>query len=149
MTNIAPRLSEHIVNIPLLFNTFSQEKLLHRAAPGKWSKKEILGHLVDSAINNLKRFTEIQGQEGIYVLRAYPQDLLVAANHYQEASLPHLLQLWQSLNRQIVFVIENIPPATLDYLVDINPQKQDLRTLEWLIKDYVVHMEHHLSQIVK
>ncbi|HTD93826.1 MAG TPA: DinB family protein [Chitinophagaceae bacterium] len=149
MTDIAPRLSEHIVNIPLLFNTFSQEKLLHRPAPGKWSKKEILGHLIDSAINNLKRFTEIQGQEGIYVLRPYPQDLLVAANHYQESSLPHLLQLWQSLNRQIVFVIENIPPTALDYLVDINPQKQDLRTLEWLIKDYVVHMEHHLSQIVK
>jgi DinB superfamily len=149
MTGVSSRLSEHILNIPLLFNTFSPEKLLHRAGPGKWSRKEILGHLIDSAINNLKRFTEIQGEEGIYVIRPYPQDLLVTANHYQEASLAHLLLLWQSLNRQIVYVIENIPPATLDYLVDVNPKKQELKTLKWLIEDYVVHMEHHLSQIVR
>jgi hypothetical protein len=31
--------------------------------PKKWSKKQILGHLVDSGINNLQRFTEIQFEE--------------------------------------------------------------------------------------
>lgn len=147
ITLATDRLSGHIINIPVLYGTFSEAALLHRSAHGKWSKKEILGHLIDSAINNLKRFTEIQQESQPYILVPYPQDHLVAVNHYQEASLPHLLQLWQSLNRQVVYVIKNIPTDKLDYLVDISPQTHEMKTLGWLIADYVEHMEHHLKQL--
>ena len=47
---------------------------------GKWSKKEILGHLIDSAINNIQRFTEIQNSEKPYVIKTYNSDALVNAN---------------------------------------------------------------------
>lgn len=33
-----------------------------KPAPGKWSKKEILGHLIDSAANNHQRFVRLQLQ---------------------------------------------------------------------------------------
>ena len=58
------------------------EELAQRPAPSKWSKKEILGHLVDSGVNNLQRFTEIQFHPKPYVLRNYNQDELVKINDY-------------------------------------------------------------------
>src|SRR6478735_105029 len=84
---------------------FSSEELLKRPAPGKWSKQEILGHLIDSAVNNLKRFTEIQFLPQPYQVVSYRQNELVTINHYQDLPLAHLLDLWRSLNQQIRYVV--------------------------------------------
>ena len=62
-----------------------REEMDFKPTPAKWSKKEILGHLVDSGINNLQRFTEIQYQPKPYPIRGYDQDDLVRVNDYQNA----------------------------------------------------------------
>ena len=141
------RLESHIQNTSGLFAKFSKEQLLHRSAPGKWSRQEILGHLVDSAINNLKRFTEIQFLPQPYHVVSYQQDDLVKVNHYQDLPLEHLLGLWKSLNQQILYVAKNISPEKLGYKVDSNYDNGELKTLGWIIADYVEHMEHHFRQL--
>ncbi|MEO5595456.1 MAG: DinB family protein [Chitinophagaceae bacterium] len=140
------QLAHYIETIPGKYNSFSEENLL-QADPGKWSRKQILGHLVDSAINNLKRFTDIQFSAQPYIVQAYQQNELVTINNYQHLPLAHLLQLWQSLNRQIIFITENIPAEKMHYAV--NPQYNDneVKTLAWLICDYVAHIEHHWKQV--
>ena len=141
------RLDEHIQHMPVLFNNFGDERLLQKPGPGKWSKKEILGHLIDSAINNLKRFTEIQFLAQPYKVVSYKQDDLVEVNNYQELPLAHLLDLWQALNKQIIYVVKNIPAEKLEFPVDPQYDNGALRTLGWIICDYVAHMEHHLKQV--
>ena len=144
--NIAmQRLEVHLRNLEMIFAGLPANELLQRPAPGKWSKAEILGHLIDSALNNLKRFTEIQFLPQPYTNVPYVQDALVAVNNYQELPLLHLLNLWKSLNQQILYVVANIPPGKLNYEVRTN--EKDIKTLGWLITDYVAHMEHHLQQI--
>ena len=143
------RLEAHIEDFPVNLKNLSAEVLLKRPAPGKWSKQEILGHLIDSAINNLKRFTEIQFSPQPYTVISYKQNELVIVNDYQNLPLLHLLDLWQALNRQIVFVVENIPAEKLDYPVDPRYDNRELETLGWLIRDYVAHMEHHFRQIFR
>ncbi len=64
----------------------SDLELAQKISPEKWSKKEILGHLIDSGINNLQRFTEIQYEKKLYKIRKYEQDVLVKANDYQNAN---------------------------------------------------------------
>lgn len=143
------RLKEHIHQLPGLFAQFNDEELLRKPAPGKWSKKEILGHLIDSAINNLKRFTEIQFLPQPYEIISYRQNELVIVNDYQNLPITHLLQLWQSLNMQIVYVVQNIPPGKLEYNVDPQYDNKETKTLGWIIVDYVAHMEHHFRQVFK
>jgi len=126
---------------------FSSEELLKRPAPGKWSRQEILGHLIDSAVNNLKRFTEIQFLPQPYTVISYKQNELVIINDYQNLPLQHLLDLWQSLNRQIIFVVKIIPSEKLNYPVDPQYENKEMKTLGWIIGDYVAHMEHHFRQI--
>jgi hypothetical protein len=141
------RLEKHIENLPGMYKRFSVEELIERPAPGKWSKQEILGHLIDSAINNLKRFTEIQFLPQPYHIISYQQNELVIVNNYQYIPVDHLLQLWQSLNRQIIYVAQNIPEEKLDLKVDPQYANKETKTLGWVIADYVAHMEHHFRQI--
>ena len=141
------RLGAHIQRMENLFLTSPEEELLKKPAPGKWSKLEILGHLVDSAINNIRRFTEIQFSAQPYTIVAYQQDALVSANHYQMLPIKHVLGLWKMLNQQIIFLVGKIPTEKLGYLVRTQPGSHELKSLEWLIEDYVAHLEHHLQQI--
>lgn len=141
------QLEKFIESFPLKIKQFSLEELLQKPAPNKWSRQEILGHLIDSAINNLKRFTEIQFLPQPYSVIAYRQNELVIINDYQNLQLDHLVDLWQALNRQIVFVVRNIPPQKLDYTVDPQYENKEIKTLGWLICDYVAHMAHHFRQV--
>ena len=141
------RLKNHIDDLPGKFQDFTTEELLDRPAPGKWSKQEILGHLVDSAINNLKRFTEIQFLPQPYRIISYQQNELVIVNNYQHLPIDHLLHLWQSLNRQIMYVVQNIPEEKFELSVDPQYENKETKTLGWIIADYVAHMEHHFRQL--
>ena len=137
-------------NIRLLKETlplFTEAALSKRPAPGKWSKKEILGHLIDSARYNLQRFTEAPLKEdGAYSVQTYPQDELVIANNYQGMLIEEIVLLWQSLNNQICHALAQIPENALNHHLLIG---NDSKSLQWLIEDYVSHMEHHLKQILE
>lgn len=110
----------------------------------KWSKKEILGHLIDSGINNLKRFAEIQFESKPYRIQKYNQNELVKANDYQHSETKELLNILLALNTRIIHVIKLQTNESLAYKIDIDSQTSDLR---FLIQDYVDHFEYHIKQI--
>lgn len=141
------QLALHIQQAAQRFRSFSNDELIVKPAPGKWSRQEILGHLIDSAINNLKRFTEIQFSEQPYIIQSYKQNELVIVNNYNQQPIEHLMQLWQSLNQQIIYVVENSTADKLNYKVDPQYDHHEMKTLGWIICDYVAHMEHHFKQL--
>jgi len=141
------RLVLHIQQLESRFTQLSSKEILYKAADNKWSKQEILGHLIDSALNNLKRFTEIPFLPQPYRVVSYRQDELVKVNRYQHLPLEHLLALWTALNLQIVFVVKSIAKENLDYRVDPQYDNKEMKTLGWIICDYVAHLEHHLKQL--
>lgn len=141
------QLNDHVQQMTGRFEKFSKEELLYKPTPGKWSKLEILGHLIDSAINNLKRFTEIQFFPQPYKVVSYKQNELVEVNQYQYLPLAHLLDLWKALNQQIIYVVKNIPKEKLEYSVDPQYDNKEMKSLSWIICDYVAHLEHHLKQL--
>lgn len=141
------RLEHHLKDIPPRLQQLGALQLTNRSQQGKWSKKEILGHLIDSAINNLKRFADIQAGGRPYQLVSYKQNELVVINNYQELPLEHLLTLWHALNRQIMYVVENTDRENLLLRLEMPNESHEVKTLGWLIGDYVAHMEHHFRQI--
>lgn len=113
-----------------------------KPGPGRWSAKEILGHLIDSASNNIQRF--IRGQYEKETSIVYDQDTWVLLNGYQEAPLSELTTLWYMMNRQILRIIEKMPAENTEKIILINDQP---RSLGWIMEDYVRHLKHHLDQI--
>lgn len=129
----------------VLYSTNSIEDFEYKIAPNKWSKKEILGHLIDSAIHNIQRFTEIQTFEKPYVIRSYNPDDLVKSNHYQNKNNQELLNLWIRLNHHVLHLVKSQTDETLSYqLILPNGEVSNLR---FLIEDYFDHLYHHLEQI--
>ncbi len=122
-----------------------KEIFLHKRAENKWSRKEIIGHLIDSASYNLKRFNEIQIDEGVYEVTSYPQDELVKTNDYQYLDLKSLLTLIEALNTQIIQVVKHINPKDYSKAILAYDEQKDL---QWLIEDYVEHLRYHTNQIV-
>ncbi|WP_298343911.1 DinB family protein [uncultured Algibacter sp.] len=124
---------------------YSDSELLFKASPDKWSKKEILGHLIDSGINNLQRFTEIQFKEKPYSFESYSQNELVKANGYQNASIKELLDFWKSINNRILYLFSIQNEETLSFKIILDTG--DSFDLRFLMEDYVSHLEYHLNQI--
>lgn len=133
-------IAENAIYFPTIDNAILETK-----NPAKWSKKEILGHLVDSAIHNLVRFTEINYLEKPYHHRPYNQNDLVSLNQYQTIDTNELVQLWLSLNKQIIRIFKSIDHKALDYQIILNDQS--VIDLKFLMTDYVEHLEHHINQI--
>ncbi len=128
------------------FGSTPEVELASKPSADKWSKKEILGHLIDSAINNLQRFTEIQFQEKPYKIRKYNQDELVKANDYQNSDTQEVVGFWIAINQRINSLIKKQTEISLKYEIEIDVDTTlDLR---YLNTAYVDHMEHHLKQII-
>lgn len=119
--------------------------MLEEKKLGKWSKKEILGHLIDSAIHNLVRFTEINYIAKPYRHRPYNQIDLVNLNQYQTKDINDLNGLWLSLNKQIIRIMKSVDEKALDYKIILSDES--VIDLRFLMTDYVEHLEHHINQI--
>jgi hypothetical protein len=128
-------------------NDISIHNFYDKPDPVKWSKMEVLGHLVDSAQNNLRRF--ICGQyEANPPHIIYQQDFWVAANNYRQAEKKDIVQLWVLLNHRIADILNSMPASSYEKMCNTGKDTPQLRTLEWLAFDYVKHMKHHLNQIL-
>jgi len=134
----------------------SPEKMQAKTAPNKWSKQEIMGHLVDSAYNNHQRFLRAEGQ-GNLIFHGYDQVGWVQRNAYQKREWAEIVKLWESTNRHLAQVITTIDPDFLKldtsdhnfHLIGMNrPAEGSLSSLSYLVWDYIFHLEHHVKQLL-
>jgi hypothetical protein len=130
--------------VPALESISEAESLRTRGA-GSWSRKQVLGHLVDSALNNLHRFVRAQQAEEL-AFPGYDQRLWVAAGGYDERPWRSLVSLWAELNAQVTHVVSRIPPERLGTRCRIGDGPPV--SLEFIARDYMKHLRHHLEQIL-
>jgi hypothetical protein len=119
-----------------------KEKLLYKPSPAKWSKLEIIGHLADSAQNNIRRFIAAQYEENPVIV--YDQDKWVASSGYQDQPSAEVIELWYLLNKQIVQILRRMTKEAAQRICTTS----EPHTLEWISGDYVKHLKYHLHQVL-
>ena len=130
--------------IPKLLTEIDAKEFSNRTKHDKWSKKEIIGHLIDSATNNHHRF--VRAQFEINPTITYNQNNWNTYNHYDKIENAQLISFWSIYNKQITELILNIPREKLKNTIDVGSEVN--LTIEFLFIDYVNHLEHHLRQVI-
>jgi uncharacterized protein (TIGR02118 family) len=144
MAGLADAIRAEIDKAAVLFRSWSEADVTRDRGAGKWVRKEILGHLIDSAANNHQRFVRAQFISP-FVGPGYNQQEWVSVHRYRERSWAELVDLWLGLNRHLAVVVESVPAAKLQTPCVIG--KEEPMPLEWVMNDYLRHMKHHLEQM--
>lgn len=145
MTTISDRILQTVALARPCLLSIPPETARIKPAPSEWSKQEILGHLIDSAMNNIQRLVR-----GSYnAARDFPpyrQDDWVAIQGYNERDWHEIIEMWVMTNRHLCAVMERLPEECLQNLCGIG--RDEPVTLDFVITDYLRHMNMHLNQVL-
>jgi hypothetical protein len=144
MRDLARSLRAEVARAAAAFRTWGEAEAMAPRGTDKWVRKEILGHLIDSAVNNHQRFVRAQLADP-YVGPGYEQQAWVSVNRYRERPWTELVDLWVGLNGHVATVIEYVPPDRLKTVCRIG--EYEPASLEFVMTDYLTHLKHHLAQI--
>ena len=150
MSNSFPDVADDLLTtidaaVPKLL-ALSAERARAPLSPGKWSAHQVIGHLVDSAANNHQRFVRAS-QTGALEFPPYIQDFWVDFQRHDARDWTEIVRFWHAYNRHIAHVMRQIPAHRFQAMCTIGDEPPV--TLEFLVRDYVVHLKHHLTQIAQ
>ncbi|OEK06528.1 DinB family protein [Roseivirga misakiensis] len=137
------------------FLTVEDNDAEKKPAYDKWSAKQIMGHLIDSAINNQGRFVKAQQSDSL-IGEGYDQEAWVEVQNYQSMNWHDILILWRQLNLHMSSLMEQTPDDVrskeriqhnLHEIAFYTVQQNQPTTLDYFMQDYVVHVKHHLGQV--
>ncbi|MBK9330460.1 MAG: DinB family protein [Sphingobacteriales bacterium] len=137
------RLNFIMDKVPGILTQISEDKMSEKPSQNKWSKKEIIGHLVDSATNNHQRF--VRGQFEDIPEICYDPNKWNEYSFYQQIDSKQIILFWSIYNRQLIEIIKRIPTENLKKQIRVG---ENLLPIEFLIHDYIEHLEHHLIQVI-
>jgi hypothetical protein len=146
MERTAKELQEIISSYCEKLKTINATEFNAKPNPKKWSKKEVLGHLIDSAHNNLRRFIVGQYESAPHIV--YDQDFWVSANDYQHMADADVIELWRLVNERIIALLKIMPSDHYDRTCNTGKGITSIHSLQWLAEDYLKHMMHHLNHII-
>jgi hypothetical protein len=140
---------------PRLLEMSDAQAAQRRDGGESWSAKEIVGHLIDSAANNHRRFVIAQLKDDL-IFEGYAQEDWVRVQRYDAASWSQLVELWRAYNLHLLHVMSSAPEEilqrecvahSLDRIAWQLVDADQTATLAYLMRDYVGHLKHHLRQI--
>ncbi len=105
----------------------------------RWSLREIVGHLVDSAANNHQRFVRLQDSPRLQ-FPGYQAERWVEIQRTNLLPWPTLVALWESYNELLLHLAAEVRPECLGHVWET---PEGPRTLEFLILDYYRHLGDH------
>jgi hypothetical protein len=145
MKELAKELQLIVSDMEPKLKLMDADEVVLKPYPEKWSKKEILGHLIDSAANNHQRLVRSQ-YEDVNNFPVYAQNEWVQIQKYDEIDWQSLVGFWTDYNMHLARLIDNFPSQSESVLCNVG--KNEPVTLKIVVEDYIRHLRHHLEDIL-
>ncbi len=143
MKEIAAKIVDNVNIVYRELGSYTQQQLSCKESSDMWSVKEIVGHLVDSAANNHQRIVRVQYADKLAV--SYDQEQWVSVQGYQNSDFNITLNLWYYYNLHLADLISKFSSDKL--AEQISTGDQGLVSIEFVINDYLRHLEHHIAKL--
>ena len=142
-TDVLRELEDQVDRVCDVVGAFGDEGAKHRYAEGKWSVKDIVGHLTDSERVFTYRATAF-ARSDTTSLPGMDENAWVAAANFDAVPLDALLDEFAAVRAASVLLFRNLSPAELARQGVGNGRPMSVRAVPWLI---VGHTDHHLGVI--
>lgn len=146
MTKISENIREIVITAKPQFLKIPPESARRKASPEAWSNQEIVGHLIDSALNNHQRFVRgvLNTAENF---PPYDQNGWVEVQSYNTRNWMDLVDFWVQCNTHLCGILDAMPEGALDNLCNIGKEKPV--TIGFVVEDYLRHLKLHVGQILE
>lgn len=147
MKNLSKELLELIEDFKSEFISIGENFASIKLSEDKWTLKEIIGHLVDSASNNHQRILRMKMTDHLN-FPDYKNTQWLELQQHNRMKFADLLGLFYFYNKLLANIIENISEEELVHRWEVQwDPKEDFIILEALVKHYVVHMRGHFTHM--
>ena len=143
--HLPERFARQIAETETSLRSVSEDESDRTFHAGSWTRKQLLGHLIDSAANNHNRFVRAS-LDNEYHGPGYDQEGWVRRHRYESMQWSDIVDWWSTLNQMLVRVVREIPRD--QYAVPCFIDNKPMMSLEALMEDYLLHMQHHVEQIL-
>ncbi len=144
MSPLAAEFHEAVIRAHEVLRNVPEDMACMPYPGGKWTRKEVVGHLIDSALNNHQRFVRAS-IDGAYVGPGYKQNEWVRIHGYGDMSWAELVLHWHTQNALLARAVERIPLSA--HVAPCRVGDEPEATLEFIVRDYLQHMRDHLTDI--
>jgi hypothetical protein len=118
-----------------------QERETYRYGEGKWSVREVFGHLVDAErVFGYRAFCFSRGEQA--ALPSFDENRYVAASRSDATPLGDLVDELALVRRSNLIVFQRLQPAEWTQAGTASGRRVTVRALAWILAG---HVRHHLA----
>ena len=139
--NIGEELGNQLTEVERLLSTVDDRAALARYAPGKWSVKEVLGHLTDAERIFSYRLLRIARGDAT-PLPGFDENTYVPAGRFDERPLRALLAGFRAVRLSSLALVEGVPSTAWSERGAASGEVITARALAYIL---VGHVTHHLG----
>ena len=133
-----PAMRDQIGDTIRLLEPLDEQKALHRYAPGKWSVKEVVGHLSDSERVFAYRALRM-GRGDTTPLAGFDEKAFVPAGRFDARPLADVLHEFDFVRAASVALFRGMDDEALLRRGTANDKKISVRALAWILAGHELH----------
>jgi DinB superfamily len=140
-TDVLSFLQQQMDSATSLIREIPESQGDHTYASGKWSIKELLGHVIDTERVFAYRAL-VFGRNDTAALPGFDQDQWIQNSNYGNLSIRQILAEFESVRRATLLMLQGLPPAAWGRRGTANDKQMSTRGAAFVIAG---HTQHHLD----
>jgi hypothetical protein len=141
--DIIKALTNQVIGIPAMISQIPEDKEDYAYAPGKWTLKEVLGHVIDT--ERILGYRALRfARKDKTVLPGYDENNFVANANFNKRTLYDLAHEFAIVRNSNIVLFKHFDPKALDEMGNANGKEVSVRAILFMIAG---HTTHHMNVI--